>query len=140
LGSAKRGANCAEERVSVALKYLEEGKSLTDEDPVQASEKLYKAAEEAVKALALHFNLSDVVERVEKRGRWTVTELEKAVEAIAERVGDWFRNSWDSAWVLHVWGFHEGKLDSRAVKLRLPSVERMVLEAEELVKRASLKS
>jgi hypothetical protein len=45
-----------EKRISVALKYLEEGRSLIDEDPVQASEKLYKAAEEAVKALAHHFN------------------------------------------------------------------------------------
>jgi hypothetical protein len=62
------------------------------------------------------------------------TELERAVEAIAERVGEWFRHSWDSAWVLHVWGFHEGKLDSRAVKLRAPSVERMALEAEKLLK------
>jgi len=123
-----------ERRIGVALRYLEEGGSLIDKDPVQASEKLYKAAEEVVKALTLHFDLSDVIMKVEGRGRWTVTELERAVEAIAERVGEWFRHSWDSAWVLHVWGFHEGELDSRAVKLRAPSVEKMALEAEKLLK------
>ena len=123
-----------EKRMSFALKYLEEGKALADKDPVQASEKLYKAAEEVVKALALHFDLGEVIERVERRGRWTVTELEKAVEVIADKLGEWFRYSWDSAWVLHVWGFHEAKLDSRAVKLRAPDVERMVLEADKLSK------
>ena len=57
-----------EKRTSFALKYLEEGKALADKDPVQASEKLYKAAEEVVKALALHFDLGEVIERVERRG------------------------------------------------------------------------
>jgi len=39
--------------VEIAEKFLVEGKELIDKDPVQASEKLYKAAEETVKALAL---------------------------------------------------------------------------------------
>jgi hypothetical protein len=34
----------AESHLELALKYLEEGKRLIDEDPPQASEKLYKAA------------------------------------------------------------------------------------------------
>jgi predicted nucleic acid-binding protein len=68
-----------------ALRFLEEGKALVDKDPVQASEKLYKAAEECVKALAIHYNLSDILEVVEKRGRWTVTELDK-VEEVANAI------------------------------------------------------
>jgi hypothetical protein len=48
------GAAEARERVELALRLLEEGKALADRDPVQASERLYKAVEEAVKALALH--------------------------------------------------------------------------------------
>ena len=51
------------------LRYLEEGKTLLDRDPVQASERLYKAVEETVKALAVHFNLGEVLENVERRGR-----------------------------------------------------------------------
>jgi len=51
------------------LRYLEEGKTLLGRDPVQASERLYKAVEEVVKALAVHFNLGEVLENVERRGR-----------------------------------------------------------------------
>ncbi|RJS74072.1 hypothetical protein CW710_02345, partial [Candidatus Bathyarchaeota archaeon] len=56
-------------------RFLEEGKRLVDEDPVQASEKLYKAAEKAVKQLARSLGVEDVLKLVEERGRWTVTDL-----------------------------------------------------------------
>ena len=67
----------AETHVELALKFLEEGKGLVDKDPIQASEKLYKAAEETVKALAIHFNLVNIIKSVNERGRWTVTDLER---------------------------------------------------------------
>jgi len=121
-------------RLEEALRYLEEGKALINKDPVQASEKLYKAAEEVVKALAHHFNLEDVLKKVRSRGRWTVAELEKAVEIISEKIGEWFRRSWDTAWALHVWGFHEAKFDSQAVKVRVADIEKMVLEAQRIVR------
>ena len=124
-----------EHHFKLALEYFEVGKNLVDKDPIQASEKLYKAAEEIVKTLTVYLNLSDVLENVKKRGGWTVTELEKAVEAISERFGEWFIGAWDIAWALHVWGFHEAKLDSKAVKLRLPYLERMILEAYKIVKK-----
>ena len=123
----------AEQHLNLALRCLEEGKKLVDEDPIQASEKLYKASEEAVKALAYCFNLGDVLERVGKRGRWTVTELEKAVGAISRKLGRWFGAAWDRANYLYALGFHEAKLDSEDVKERLPDVERMVLEARRIV-------
>jgi Archaeal PaREP1/PaREP8 family. len=125
----------AEAHVELALKYLEEGKGLIDRDPVQASEKLYKAVEEVVKALTIHYRLGDILDRVNKRGRWTVTELEKAVEAISERLGDWFSTAWDKANYLHVWGFHEAKLDATAVRLRLPDIERVVKDAQRVIQR-----
>lgn len=112
----------------LAEKFLREGESLLERDPVQASEKLYKAAEESVKALANYLNLREILTRVESRGRWTVTDLERAVREISKHVGEWFRRSWDSAWVLHVWGFHEGKLDRDAVRERLNDVKRIVGE------------
>jgi sulfatase maturation enzyme AslB (radical SAM superfamily) len=124
-----------EHHLKLALKYFEEGKNLVDKDSVQASEKLYKAAEEIVKMLTMYFNLSDVLENVKKRGRWTVAELERAVEAISERFGEWFIGAWDIAWALHVGGFHEAKLDSKAVKVRLPYLERMILETQKLVEK-----
>jgi hypothetical protein len=119
--------------LELALKYLDEGRSLVDKDPVQASGKLYKAAEEVVKALATHFNLSDILEDVAKSGRWSVTRLWRSVLRISDKLGEWFMHSWNSAWVLHVWGFHEAKFGPEDVKRLLPYVERMALEARKVV-------
>jgi hypothetical protein len=80
----------AEARLELAERYLAEGRELVDRDPVQASEKLYKVAGECVKALAIHYNLEDILRNVEKRGRWTVTDLEKVVEEISRRVDELF--------------------------------------------------
>jgi hypothetical protein len=124
-----------EAHLELSHRYLDEGRALVNRDPIQASEKLYKAAEEAVKALAIFYNLQDVLAGVEEKGRWTVSDLEKAVEAISERLGGWFGEAWDRAWALHVWGFHEAKLDSKAVEMRLPYVERIVLETERVIQR-----
>ncbi|MCI4465707.1 MAG: PaREP1 family protein [Thermoproteus sp.] len=82
---------------------------------------LYKAAEEAVKALAICLGL-DVVEKVETRGRWTAAELDRSARDAASRMGGWLLN----AWALHVWGFHEAKLDSDSVKARMPYIAKPV--------------
>jgi len=103
--------------------YLEKG------DAVQSSEKLYKSAEECVKALTEFFNLEEA-KVAEERGRWTVTLLEKAVEELTRRLGGTVLDGWDRANYLHVWGFHEGKLDVEAVKMRMPTVEKLVETAK----------
>ena len=54
----------SEAHLELALRYLEEGRALLDRDPAQASGKLYKAAEEVVRALAIHFNLGDILRGV----------------------------------------------------------------------------
>ena len=123
--------------LELAEKYLSKGKELVEKDTVQASEKLYKAAEECVKALTLHFKLSKILEKIREKGRWSVTDLEKAVEEITDRVGEWFYNAWDHAWILHVWGFHEAKLDSKAIKRRLPFIEKMVNETKKITVKKS---
>jgi len=112
----------------LAEKYLNEGKQLIEKDAVQACEKLYKAAEEVVKALTIYFGIRKILEHVKERGRWTVTDLSKAAHEIANRIGEWFLDAWDHAWVLHVWGFHEAKLDSEDIKARFQAIERMVKE------------
>jgi hypothetical protein len=97
--------------------------------PVQASGKLYEAAEEVVGALATYYNLDDVLGRVAERGRWTATELSKAALRISDKLGEWFRYSWSSAWALHFWGFHEARFDSEVVGRHVSEIEGMVLEA-----------
>jgi hypothetical protein len=59
-----------------AERYLDEGKKYVEQgDPVQASEKFYKAAEEAVKVLARRFALPEH-EEAESRHRESVKTLE----------------------------------------------------------------
>jgi len=83
--------------LDLALTFLEEGKNFIEKNPVQASEKLYKAAEESVKLLTLHLGISDVLSQAKQRDRRTVTDLEKAVETISKKLGDWFGEAWDRA-------------------------------------------
>ncbi len=120
----------AEVHLELAEKYFREGLELVDKDPIQASEKLYKAAEEILKAIAKHLNLVDILGKVRERGRWTVTDLEKVARIGAKVFGEEIYVGWDRASYLHVWGFHEAKLDSEAVRVRAPYIEKMI----ELVK------
>ena len=112
--------------LELAEKFLSEGRELIDKDPVQASEKLYKAAEEAVKIIAIALKLPEADGAV-KRGRWTTGLLESAVISIMKRLGvNELYHWWDSAYKLHVDGFHEAKLRSDDARLRLGDVEALV--------------
>lgn len=108
----------------LAIKFLREGENLVDRgDVIQASEKLYKTAEEAVKGQArIHALAKDVYAEAERRGRWNTTLLFKAARVLGKEI----RHYWDSAWTLHVEGFHEAKLDLEEVKERLEDVKRLV--------------
>jgi len=103
----------------IATEFLREGENLADKgDVIQVSEKLYKAAEEAVKGLS---------EEARKKGRWTVKLLEKAMNRFVGTFGEDIRANWDAAWFLHVEGFHETRfIDINSVKSRLNSVTKLV--------------
>ena len=108
-------------RLEIAEKSLKEAKEyLNKKDVVQASEKLYKAVEECIKALAETFNAPQL-EEVKRRGRWTAwllgmasTDLSKALKE--ERV----RQAWAMAYDIHVWGFHEAKYRVEDIEAVLP--------------------
>jgi hypothetical protein len=124
------------QHLELAERFLTEGRGLIDKDPVQASEKLYKAVEEAVKAIAIALDIDEARKALE-RGRWTLSLLDDAVYAISERLGvkefiDW----WDSAYRLHVDGFHEAMFRSVDVAKRLGHVEALVDLAKRVVKSA----
>ncbi len=80
LAEARAHLELAERLFREALVLVEE------RDAVQASEKLYKAAEETLKAAALVLDAKDILERVEARGRWTVTDLERVARLLDRRV------------------------------------------------------
>jgi len=106
--------------------FLSEGESYIERgDSVQASEKLYKAAEEAVKILALT-HAPEVHKEALRRERWTTDLLFKAADEMGREV----RHCWDSAWTLHVQGFHEMKLNISSVEERIEDIAELVKLAE----------
>jgi hypothetical protein len=105
--------------------FTEAEEYLAKEDVVQSSEKLYKAAEECVKLLSERFNFPEVKE-AEEKGRWTVTLLEKAVRKLSDKISIDVQIGWDSANYLHVFGFHEAKLEVENVKARIPLIKRLI--------------
>ena len=129
---AERPKIPSEPHFESSLMFFEEGKSLIDKDHVQACGKLYKAAEEAVKAITVHLNLKDILSDVEKRGEWSYIDLQRAVTRISRLIGGWFRSAWDAAWTLQVACFQEKKLGVEDVKLRLPEVEMLVSAAQNM--------
>ncbi|BDC17726.1 PaREP1 family protein [Acidianus sp. HS-5] len=120
-------------RLELAKKYLSEAEDyLSKGDVVQSSEKAYKVAEELVKALAEKFNLPEYQQAL-KENRWYTYSLTNAAGRLASKLGDWVKVGWNSAYVLHVWGFHEGKLDLDIVKVMMSDVKKMLEEAEKVL-------
>ncbi|MDT7864524.1 MAG: PaREP1 family protein [Thermoproteota archaeon] len=127
------GYKSAEEHLNLALRYLEEGRNLADKDPVQASEKLYKAAEEAVKTLAIALGLDEARKAVEQ-GRWSSTLLFDTIDTVAIKLNIkelplW----WRAAWVLHVEGFHEARLSGDRIKKDYKYIEAIVEIAKKVL-------
>jgi hypothetical protein len=49
------------------------------------------------------------------------------------KLGDWVKNGWNSAYTLHVWGFHEAKLDLDSVKNLIQDVRSMLEESKKIL-------
>jgi CHAD domain-containing protein len=113
-------------RLELAEKYLREAKKLLDKgDTVQASEKLYKVAEETIKAMASALGLPEAKEANE-RGRWTLRLFDSAAARLAETIDRRIYDDWDHAYFLHVEGFHEARIDVERVRCRLRYVEELL--------------
>ncbi len=89
--------------------------------------------EESVKALAIYYDLRDVIDRVRDRGRWSVRDLEDAVVRLSKILGEWLRRAWEAAYYLHVEGFHERRLGSAGVRERVGDVERVIEEIKKII-------
>ncbi|WP_054842128.1 PaREP1 family protein [Vulcanisaeta distributa] len=126
----------AKARLELAGKYLSEAKEYIDRgDAVQASEKLYKAVKECVKALAEKFDTPEYQEAI-KEGRWFTHLLGRAARTLSSRLGESrIVDAWSRAYDLHVWGFHEGKYGIDQVRVDLPLIEWFVNYTGQLVAR-----
>ncbi|MEM4969645.1 MAG: PaREP1 family protein [Sulfolobales archaeon] len=116
----------------LAVEFFYKGLAEIDGSPAQASEKLYKSVEEGVKALAIYYDLRDVLERVGDRGRWSVRDLEDSVVRLSKILGEWLRRAWEAAYYLHVEGFHESRLSPASVRERVGDVERVIEEIKKI--------
>lgn len=115
-------------------KLFEEAELYLDRmDPIQASEKLYKVAEEIIKKISETFGLQEYKE-AEKMGRWTARLLFSAVEDLSEKIGPQVRDIWAHAWFLHVEGFHEARLTIELVKTRKSYIKDLIGIAEKYLK------
>ncbi|ADX83921.1 PaREP1 family protein [Sulfolobus islandicus HVE10/4] len=100
----------------LALKFLNDAEEfLSKGDLVQACEKYYKAAEEAIKLLVIENNLKEIINDVESKGRWESENLFKASKLLRSNNPE-IPILWKSAWTLHVEGFHELSLTRRKLK------------------------
>jgi len=125
----------AEARIELAEKMLKEAEDyVAKKDVVQASEKLYKAVEECIKALAEKFRVEQL-EEVEKRGKWDTWLLGMAATDLAKELGeDRIHLAWSKAYDIHVWGFHEAKYRVEDVKAALPLAKWLVEHAKKTVR------
>jgi len=115
----------------LASRMLEDARECIEKgDAVQASEKLYKVAEEAVKVLAGRFGLPEYEDAI-RMERWTTPLLFRAVSRIVERLGRRIRHYWDTAWTLHVEGFHEARLGIESVAERVEDIEELLMRLVE---------
>jgi len=120
-------------RISLAERYMAECEEyLKEGDPVQASEKAYKVAEEVVKALAEKFGIPEF-QMALKEGRWYTYLLGKASNTLARMLGGWIADGWSNAYFLHVWGFHEAKLAVEDMTSYVNRVKEMLNEAKKVL-------
>ncbi|BCU70824.1 PaREP1 family protein [Stygiolobus caldivivus] len=85
--------------ISAEVYYEEADELLSRGDIVQACEKYYKAAEEAVKLLVVENDLKEVIKEVKEQG-WDSKSLNDAVTELSYKLGDDIIDMWSSAVVL----------------------------------------
>jgi len=126
-----------EARIEVAEKSLEEARQYLEKgNSIQASEKLYKAVEECIKALAQYYNTPDY-QAASREGRWWAQLLGKAARRLARMLNEpRIESAWAVAYEVHVWGFHEAKYDVEDIKDDIKYAEWLLNYTKQVVKEA----
>ena len=112
---------------SAEVYYEEAEELLAKGDLVQACEKYYKAAEEAVKLLAFEYGLQDVIREAEENG-WDSKTLNDAVSELSKRLGDRVIDAWASAVTLYT---ARKFLDKDLIEIYKRDVEVLIEEAKQ---------
>lgn len=105
---------------------------LQDSDPMQASEKLYKVAEESIKYLAEVNNLKEY-HTAQKDDKWSVGLLQTAAPSLSRKLDKpEIAEGFTFAYNLHVEGFHENRLGASEVRYYLPYIEKLARYVREV--------
>jgi len=125
----------AEARIGLAEKFLDEAREyIANGDAIQASEKLYKVAEECVKALAEVLRVPEAEEAWKSR-RWYTWLLGGAARSIANKLSKpEVVEAWALAYDVRVWGFHEAKYTVDKVSWGLKYFEKLLDIAKSVIK------
>ncbi|BDB98330.1 hypothetical protein SACC_13470 [Saccharolobus caldissimus] len=97
---------------------------LSKGDIIQASEKYYKAAEEAIKILSYR-NSIKTISKVNQIGHWNSKLYFDAIDELENIYPD-IRSLWISAWILHIEGFHEARLQKENVEVLKNDIEKLI--------------
>lgn len=119
-------------------RFLQEAKKYLDEnDIVQSSEKLYKVVEDGIKLLARERGIKEY-KIVMKSKRWLIDLLESASYTLSSLLRNRIiKDAWLAAYNLHVFGFHEERLESQIIRGNLILIEKFVKFMERELKRKS---
>ena len=90
-------------RFREAIEYLKKG------DSVQAAEKLYKVAENAIRSYPRLIEYQSN-ERARREGTWWTKLLDKAARRLRDIYGEELLDAWTTAYKFHQKGFHREQL------------------------------
>lgn len=99
---------------------------------MQASKKLYKAAKEGTKALAIAKDTEEARKALRRRG-WSTRLLGLA----AIKLGPTAFNAWTHAYYSHVEGFHEVRLGMKELNASILMIESLIQEVRKLLDQES---
>jgi len=120
-------------RFKEALEYANKG------DAVQASEKLYKVAENAIKILS-EYNKLPEYEIAKKEGTWWTKLLDKAARKLRDIYGEELLDAWTTAYKLHQMGFHEEQLTIEDVLKEAYKIEDLIKIVEKEVRKVTARA
>lgn len=111
-----------------AIEYLKKG------DSMQAAEKLYKVAENAIKILS-EVNRIPEYEKARQEGTWWTKLLDKAAKRLRDIYGEELLDAWTTAYKFHQKGFHEEQLAMEEIEEEAYKIEDLLRIAEKEVKK-----
>jgi len=111
-----------------AMEHLKKG------DPVQAAEKLYKVAENAIKILS-EVNKIPEYERAKQESTWWTKLLDKAAKRLRDIYGEELLDAWTTAYKFHQKGSHEEQLTVEEIEEEAYKIEDLLRIVEKEVRR-----